>query len=150
APRLLLGNFIPQIPRQLMLRYTKKGDWVLDCFLGSGTTLIECRRLGRNGVGVELNTEVARQARRRIRQESNPHHIQTEMRRGDPRGLNLSRALDRLGVNQVQLVILHPPYHDIITFSDDAEDLSTAQTAEEFLRMFGEAVDNATPLLERR
>ena len=38
------GNFIPQIPRQLMLRYTKKHDWVLDCFLGSGTTLIECRR----------------------------------------------------------------------------------------------------------
>ncbi|HKP13878.1 MAG TPA: DNA methyltransferase, partial [Blastocatellia bacterium] len=49
------GNFIPQIPRQLMLRYTKRRDWVLDCFLGSGTTLIECRRLGRNGVGVELN-----------------------------------------------------------------------------------------------
>jgi hypothetical protein len=42
------GNFIPQIPHQLMLRYTKKDDWVLDPFLGSGTTLIECRRLGRN------------------------------------------------------------------------------------------------------
>jgi hypothetical protein len=42
------GNFIPQIPHQLMTRYTKKGDWVLDSFVGSGTTLIECRRLGRN------------------------------------------------------------------------------------------------------
>jgi len=40
-------NFIPQIPHQMMLRYTKKGDWVLDTFVGSGTTLIECRRLGR-------------------------------------------------------------------------------------------------------
>ena len=45
------GNFIPQIPHQMMLRYTKKGDWVLDTFVGSGTTLIECRRLGRNGNG---------------------------------------------------------------------------------------------------
>ncbi|MDP2729760.1 MAG: DNA methyltransferase [Dehalococcoidales bacterium] len=45
------GNFIPQIPHQMMLRYTKKGDWVLDTFVGSGTTLIECRRLGRNGIG---------------------------------------------------------------------------------------------------
>ena len=34
------GNFIPQIPNQLLRRYTKKGEWVLDPFLGSGTTLI--------------------------------------------------------------------------------------------------------------
>ena len=44
------GNFIPQIPNQMMLRYTKKGDWVLDPFVGSGTTLIECRRLGRKSI----------------------------------------------------------------------------------------------------
>ena len=142
------GNFIPQIPRQLMLRYTKKNDWVLDPFLGSGTTLIECRRLGRNGIGVELNPEVARRAKQRIRQESNPSDIQAEVIRGDARKVNLRRAADRLGVKQVQLVVMHPPYHDIIEFSDDASDLSIAQTTEEFLRMFGEAVDNATSLLE--
>lgn len=33
------GNFIPQIPNQLMRRFTKKGDVVLDTFLGSGATL---------------------------------------------------------------------------------------------------------------
>lgn len=142
------GNFIPQIPRQLMLRYTKKADWVLDCFLGSGTTLIECRRLGRNGIGVELNTDVARQARRRIRQESNPHDVRAEVVRGDARRVNLRGALDRLSIAQVQLVILHPPYHDIITFSDNPQDLSTAPSSQDFLRMFGEVVDNATPLLE--
>lgn len=144
------GNFIPQIPRQLMLRYTKRHDWVLDCFLGSGTTLIECRRLGRNGIGIELNPEVARQARRRIRQEDNPHGVCAEVVRGDARRVNLRRTLDRLKIEQVQLVILHPPYHDIITFSDNPHDLSTAQTTEEFLRMFGEVVENATPLLESK
>ena len=57
------GNFIPQIPHQMMLRYTKKGDWVLDAFVGSGTTLIECRRLGRNGIGIELDKGVAQEGR---------------------------------------------------------------------------------------
>ena len=56
------GNFIPQIPNQLLRRYTKKGEWVLDAFLGSGTTLIESKRLGRNGVGVELLRKVANSA----------------------------------------------------------------------------------------
>src|SRR5512145_3527369 len=32
------GNFVPQIPRQAMWRYTKKGDVLLDPFLGSGTS----------------------------------------------------------------------------------------------------------------
>lgn len=54
------GNFIPQIPRQMILRYTKKYDVVVDTFLGSGTTLIECKRLGRHGIGVELNEDVAK------------------------------------------------------------------------------------------
>ena len=35
------GNFIPQIPRQLILRYTKKGEIVFDPFVGSGTTAYE-------------------------------------------------------------------------------------------------------------
>jgi len=47
----LHGNFIPQIPHQAMLRYTKRGEIVPDTFLGNGTTLIECKRLGRNRNG---------------------------------------------------------------------------------------------------
>jgi len=63
-------NFIPQIPNQLMRRFTKKGDVVLDTFLGSGTTLIECKRLGRNGVGIELLPQIAEMAKQRISQET--------------------------------------------------------------------------------
>lgn len=139
------GNFIPQIPRQLMLRYTKKGDWVLDAFLGSGTTLIECRRMGRNGVGIELNPEIARKAGQVIEQEPNAHSIRTKIVTGDSRTTNARR----LGVKQVQLLIMHPPYHDIIKFSEDSEDLSNAQGIEGFLTMFNEVVDNLSPRLEK-
>ena len=48
------GNFVPQIPEQMMRRFTKENDVVLDLFSGMATTLIECRRLGRHGIGVEL------------------------------------------------------------------------------------------------
>jgi hypothetical protein len=143
------GNFIPQIPHQLMRRYTKKGDWVLDPFMGSGTTLIECRKLGRNGIGVELNPEVAGRAAELILEEKTRHTAKTEIVIGDARTLGLRGVLDGLGVKKVQLLVMHPPYHDIISFSEDDRDLSNAATTDEFLRMFGEVLDNIAPVLER-
>jgi DNA modification methylase len=143
------GNFIPQIPHQMMLRYTKKGEWVLDTFVGSGTTLIECRRLGRNGIGIELNQEVAQKAKELIEKEQNEYNVVSEVIVGDSRTINIKQILNKYGMDKVQLLIMHPPYHDIIKFSKDERDLSNAKNTEEFLKMFGAVVDNATPYLEK-
>src|ERR671925_2162315 len=77
------GNFVPQIPYQAMRRYTSRGDVVLDPFLGSGTTLIECRRLGRHGIGIELKPELAQATRARIQRENNPDRIKTQIINAD-------------------------------------------------------------------
>jgi hypothetical protein len=143
------GNFVPQIPNQTMLRYTKKGDWVLDAFVGSGTTLIECRRLGRNGIGIEINAEVARGAEDLIEQEPNTQHVVTDVVIGDSRQIDYKTLLHRHGLTKVQLLIMHPPYYDIIKFSDNKNDLSNATNVDEFLQLFGSIVERATPFLER-
>jgi len=49
------GNWSPYIPRNLILLYSKPGDWILDQFLGSGTTLVEAKLLNRNAVGFDVN-----------------------------------------------------------------------------------------------
>jgi len=142
------GNFIPQIPHQLMLRYSKRREWVLDPFVGSGTTLIECRRLGRNGVGIELNPTVAQKAEELISQERNDFGIKADVIVGDSRSVDIGEILGGRGVSKVQLIIVHPPYHDIIRFSEDERDLSNAKDVGSFLSMLGQVVANVTPFLD--
>jgi len=142
------GNFVPQIPNQFIRRYTKRGEWVLDPFLGSGTTLIECKRLGRNGIGVEINDEVARRAKELIDKETDLYGVTTEVIVGNSRRLDFKEILKKSGISKVQLIILHPPYWDIIKFSDKEEDLSNTKSLREFIEAFGEVVDNIYPVLE--
>jgi len=142
------GNFIPQIPRQMMLRYTKQSEWVLDTFAGAGTTLIEGQRLGRHTLGIELQPDVAAQARRLIADEPNPHDVVSAVEVGDSRSVDYPALLARHGQRSVQLVIMHPPYFDIIPFSDDPRDLSNAPSVPDFLSRVGAIAARAGAVLD--
>jgi DNA methylase len=143
------GNFVPQIPHQMMRRYTKRGEWVLDVFAGSGTTLIEGQRLGRNTIGVDLQERLVDHARQQVAAEPNTHGVTTEMLPGDSAALDFRALLAGYGQRSAQLVIMHPPYFDIIKFSDDPRDLSNMPTVEVFLDLMGRVVDNVAPVLDR-
>ena len=45
---------------------TKEGDTVLDCFMGSGTTGVAAKRLGRDFIGIEKSSEYCAAAKKRI------------------------------------------------------------------------------------
>ena len=143
------GNFIPQIPNQLLHRYTKRNDWVLDTFLGSGTSLIECKRLGRNGVGIELLPNVIKLAKENVTKEKNRFNVAAEIIKGDSTSLNFKEITANLGIKDFQLVVMHPPYWDIIKFSRNKKDLSNAKTQKEFLQNFGKIIDGVTPVLQK-
>ena len=142
------GNFIPQIPNQFLRRYTKQNEWVLDPFLGSGTTLIECKRLGRNGIGIELLPDVIELANNNISSEYNKFNIQTEIINADSTKLDFNNILNKLNINHVQFLILHPPYWDIIKFSENPNDLSNAKSITDFLILLGNVIDNTYDILE--
>lgn len=143
------GNFIPQIPNQLLKRYTKCGELVLDTFVGSGTTLVESQRLGRHGLGIELQSEIAQMAQDRLSAEPNLQNVTSKIVCGDSLQVDYKALLQEVGAKAAQLIIMHPPYHDIIRFSNDNADLSNAPSVEDFLEQMGLIVERAGAVLER-
>jgi DNA modification methylase len=110
------GNWSPYIPRNLILRYTNPGEIVLDPMMGSGTTLIECKLLGRRGIGVDINVAAVMVARDRLffeyeRPSDWPPECPIATYVGD------CRNLDKLEDGCVDLIATHPPYAGIISYS---------------------------------
>jgi DNA modification methylase len=50
----------------LIRTYTNKGDTILDNTMGSGTTMVACKKLGRNGIGIEKEEKYFKIAQERV------------------------------------------------------------------------------------
>lgn len=114
------GNWSPQVPRNLLLHYTRKGDMVLDPFVGSGTTLIECRLLGRNCIGIDISPHSVNFTKQ-VMKEMTKEFMNTlnekitgvdwDVIKGDARNLVFLRD------SSFDLVCGQPPYADIIRYT---------------------------------
>jgi DNA modification methylase len=144
------GNFVPQIPNNLIRRYTKEGDIVLDLFMGSGTTLFECESLKRDFIGFDINKDII-------------EYVNSKMDRACPikyfvnncdvtdEGLFSKTICDNfkiLGKNKIDFFIAHPPYLDIIKFTNLKYDLSNISDVNDFISKFIVSINNAYKYLE--
>ncbi len=125
------GNWSPYIPRNVILKYSKPGEIVLDYFCGAGTTAVECKLLGRRCMAFDINDKAIELAKKNINfsmespqlalteDEIHPQTYEPELSVGDAR--NLSSLPD----NSMDLICAHPPYANIIHYTDSKEgDLS--------------------------
>lgn len=105
------GNWSPYIPRNLMLRYSEKGDIVLDQFCGGGTTPVEAKLLGRNIVACDINPSALERCIEKCDFEEGTGEI--FLKQAD------ARNLDFIPDGAIDLICTHPPYANIIQYSDD-------------------------------
>lgn len=121
------GNWSPYIPRNLILRYSKEDDIVLDPFLGSGTTLIETKLLKRHGIGVDINPDAIKLSKHNLRFNYN-NEYEPKLYIAD------ARNLDFIEDNSIDLICAHPPYANIIQYSKDIEGDLSLLDIDEFLK----------------
>lgn len=134
---------------RLVKFFTKKGQTVLDPFVGVGSTLKACATEGRNGIGFELNPKYAELARERLRTEVRDQEAgdSQDVRVGDARYL-----INELPDDSIDLVVTSPPYWIILhkvdhkarqerieqdldtRYSDDPRDLGNVKEYGDFLR----------------
>jgi DNA modification methylase len=143
------GNFIPQIPRQFILRYTKKNEIVFDPFVGSGTTAYEAENLRRNFIGIDIQKKLIEYVAKTIEQKNNFFDLITGDSTKNETFEKVKRILENHKKKNIQLAILHPPYADIIKFSDLKGDLSNAKSLREFLAKFSAVLKNTIEILEK-
>ena len=121
------GNWSPYIPRNLLLRYSQAGDLVLDQFAGGGTTLVEAKLLNRNIIGVDVNDIALNRCREKIDFEHDGANGKVYLYKGD------ARKLDFIPNEKIDFICTHPPYADIIKYSDDLDNDLSRCNVKDFL-----------------
>ena len=130
------GNWSPYIPRNVILKYSRPGELVLDYFCGAGTTAVEAKLLGRRCIAFDINDKAIELARKNVDFEIPRKELlfkkqgiyEPELFVGDARDLSFFKN------NSIDLICAHPPYADIIHYTEHKEgDLSYFNT-ENFLK----------------
>lgn len=91
--------------------YSQRSDWILDPMVGAGTTLIEAKLLARNALGMDINPQAVELAKAALQFKHHPASRQ-QVKVGDARDLSILKD------DSFDLVLTHPPYMNIIRYSE--------------------------------
>jgi len=91
--------------------YSDKGESILDPMVGGGTTLIEAKLLARNALGLDINPEFVALTEKALKFTHQPPTKQKVM-------VADTRDLTFLKDNSFDLILTHPPYMNIIKYSE--------------------------------
>ena len=121
------GNCSPYVIRNLLLKYTKENDVVLDPFCGSGTTLIECKLLKRRAIGLDINNNAIGLTQERLNFKYNNNY--------NPKLYCLnSMYIDKIiNKESIDFIFIHPPYANIIQYSSNINGDLSRLTVNNFL-----------------
>ena len=112
------GNWSPFIPRNIILRYSQEEDLLLDQFVGGGTTLVEAKLLNRNIIGLDINDAALERCQEKcdfVRENCG----KVSIAKGD------ARNIENIADESIDLICTHPPYANIIQYSEhNPDDLS--------------------------
>ncbi len=145
------GNFAPQIPSEMIQRYTEPNEVVLDMFMGSGTTLFECETLQRHYIGFDINEQIISYVRGKMSECNTIRYCIEDCDITDTLEVDrrLQSALQTIGAEQVSLILSHPPYMDIVRFTEHPEDLSHIDDVHRFIEVYINSVRNVWDKLKR-
>lgn len=146
------GNFIPQIPNQLIRRYTKEDETVLEPFMGSGTTLFECEKLNRKYIGFDINPKMIDYVSKSMQDNLLYQKFSINFCNSlDKKQVDnsLINSKEKLNQESVQFVLMHPPYMDIVKFTDNPNDLSQIDNINEFVKQFKIVCENSLECLDK-
>jgi len=115
------AKFPLEMVKEFIEFFSHEGDWVIDPFLGTGTTLEACKATNRRGLGIELVEKYAEIARKKIQQKSLQDFSESEERyivlENDVRNVIENKSvLDSKGPasNKFDYCITSPPYWNML------------------------------------
>ena len=145
------GNFVPQIPNQLIRRFTKENDLVLDVFLGSGTSLYECETLNRKFIGLDINQKMVDYVNSQMVNSTFKHFCihNCDVTSDTQTKQEIENSLTKLTEKNAKFILMHPPYLDIVKFTEHTNDLSKISDLNLFVKTFVKVCQNTLPFLAK-